>query len=119
MNAAKVRSGQPKGAASGLAALALLAASTGPAFAGPLAESEHLWRHGSVSRHFWAPSLTSTEIAGMRLSAGLAVGVRRPLRATVGSAVAPAIVLTTGQRSNLTLLPTDQRGAMLVWQLRN
>jgi hypothetical protein len=104
-----------------MAAWATLAATATPSFADPLPESvrPQLWQHGTVSRHFWAPSLTTTEIAGLRVSAGLAVGVRAPLRATVGAPVVPAIVLETGRRSNLTLLPAEQGGAMLVWQIRN
>jgi hypothetical protein len=130
MNAAKVRSGWSskagtwpvalRSAVAPLVALATLAASAAAA-AEPLADQlrSRLQRHGMVARHFWAPGLTSTEVAGMRLSAGLAVGVRAPLRAAVGAAVAPAIVLHTGPRSNLTLLAADQGGALLVWQLRH
>ncbi|MCW5635789.1 MAG: hypothetical protein KIT17_20805 [Rubrivivax sp.] len=76
------------------------------------------WRHGSVSSRFWAPGAARMELAGGSLSAGLAVGVRGPLRSTLGTRVAPAIVMETSHRSNLTLLATGSGGAMLVWQLR-
>ena len=103
------------------AAAALLVAAAAPALAGePSPEPlPQLWRHGTVSRHFWAPQGLGTEVAGLRVSAGLAVGLRAPMRAAVGSRVAPAVVLHTGARSNLTLLPAEGGGAMLVWQLRD
>lgn len=109
-----------------LAALAVLGALGAPALAEPppqgtlsgLARAQ-LARHGTVSRHFWAPGFATTEVAGLRLAAGLAVGVRAPLRHAVGAAVAPAVVLHTGRASNLTLLRAEQGGALLVWQIRH
>jgi hypothetical protein len=124
MDAAKVRSGWQRSAGGHLAALAALAlsvAAAAPAAADPGSDpsARPLWRHGMVSRHFWAPASMNLGPSGMRLSAGLAVGVRAPLRATVGAAVAPAFVLDTGGRSSLTLLRAEQGGAMLVWQMRH
>jgi hypothetical protein len=77
-----------------------------------------IWRHGEVSRRFWAPDTATAEVGGLRLNAGLAIGVRTPLRSAVGARVAPALVLHTGRQSNVTLLAGSQGGAMLVWQQR-
>lgn len=130
MDAAKVGSGQAgqacarpwpaRAAAAALATLATLAAGETAAGETP-GDSAYpqVSRHGTVSRHFWAPEATSTEVAGMRLSAGIAFGVRAPLRAAVGAPVTPAIVLRTGRHSNMTLLPAESGGALLVWQLRH
>lgn len=92
-----------------------------PSSSAPLSEvaKAQLSRHGTVSRHFWAPGFATTEVGGLRLAAGLAVGVRAPLRSAVGAAVVPALVLQTGSASNLTLLRAEQGGALLVWQIRN
>jgi hypothetical protein len=76
------------------------------------------WRHGEVSRRFWAPETASAKVGGLQLNTGLAIGVRTPLRTAVGARVAPALVVHTGRQSNLTLLAGSQGGAMLVWQQR-
>lgn len=105
--------------------LGALCAFAAPALAEPLSPAPlsevraQLSRHGTVARHFWAPGFATTEVGGLRLAAGLAVGVRAPLRSAVGAAVVPALVLQTGSTSNLTLLRAEQGGALLVWQIRN
>ena len=101
-----------------IVAMTLLATSMGAAAGNALDDSSTLWRHGQVSRHFWAPAGANTEIGGCPLAVGLAVGVRTPLRAIVGARVTPALVLQTSRRTNLTLLPAEGGGAMLVWQYR-
>jgi hypothetical protein len=74
-------------------------------------------RHGAVARWLWMPEAASVRFRGQYLSAGLAFGVRGPIRSAVG-AVAPALVLDIDHRSNLTLMASGSRGAMLVWQHR-
>lgn len=92
---------------------------SGPALAAEASNgSSSTWRHGEVSRRFWAPESATANIGGLRLNAGLAIGVRRPLRTALGAPVAPALVLQTGRQSNVTLLAGSQGGAMLVWQQR-
>lgn len=97
----------------------LLAASPSPASADSQSEPSTLRRHGSVSRFIWAPRAASAQIGGQSLQAGMAIGVRGPLRTALGAAAAPALVLETGRRSNLTLLAAGNGSAMLVWQHRN
>lgn len=90
-----------------------------PAAAAPEHDVPQWRRHGLVARHLWTPSFTHREIGGLRLSAGVAFGVRKHWRHAIGAPVASAIVLETGRRSNLTLLATPEGGAMLVWQRRD
>ena len=97
-----------------LAAALLLAAA--PAAAAPLFGGDELQRNGAVSRHLWTPDFARAELSGMRLSAGLAVGLREPLHAPLGRRVAPSLSLDLGQRTQLSLLPAAGRGAMLVLQ---
>jgi hypothetical protein len=94
----------------------LLWLATGPAAAAPLFGGDELQRNGGISRHLWTPDFTRTEFAGMRLSAGLALGLREPLHAPLGRRVAPSLSLDLGQRTQLSLLPAPGRGAMLVLQ---
>ncbi|MBL8287149.1 MAG: hypothetical protein JNL85_04115 [Rubrivivax sp.] len=129
MGAAKVRWGRRRSGgnaarqalrvalvALGSCAAAVLAEPSSPALSAEAARAP-LSRHGTVSRHFWG--IAHTDVAGLPLAAGVAVGVRAPLRNAVGAAVAPALVLQTGRASNLTLLRADSGGALLVWQIRN
>ena len=74
-------------------------------------------RHGSVARLLWVPEGATARVDGAYLSAGVVIGTRGALRSTLGP-VAPALVLDIHQRSNLTLMSTGGRGAMLVWQHR-
>ncbi len=74
-------------------------------------------RHGGVARAIWSPPLARTELAGQQAGFGLALGVRRSLRANLGARAAAAFVVETGPRSNLTLLAAPERGTVLVWQL--
>lgn len=101
------------------ACLALPALMALPAAAEPACGGDELRRHGAVSRHAWAPEFACGEVAGMRISAGLALGLRSNLRTQLDSSVVPAVVLQLDQRSNLSLLASDKRGAMLVWQRSN
>lgn len=96
-----------------LPALLLLAGAT--AHAEPWFERDDLHRNGAVSRHLWQPDAASVEVAGLRVSAGLAIGLRGATRDNLGRRYTPALTVETGQRSSLSLLPGND-GAMLVWQ---
>lgn len=98
-----------------IAALALLAGAAS-AQATPWLDSEDLQRNGAVSRHLWQPEFANAEVGGLHFSAGVAIGLRGAVQASVGRNVAPALMLDLGQRSSLSLLPTGNNGAMLVWQ---
>jgi hypothetical protein len=98
------------------ACLALLAL---PAAAQPACGAEELRRHGAVAHRTWTPQFACGEVAGLRISAGLALGLRGSLRTQLDSKVVPAVMLQLDQRSNLSLLAADKRGAMLVWQRSN
>jgi len=79
--------------------------------------SDTVRRHGSVARLLWVPDGATARLDGAYLSAGVVIGTRGALRSAIGP-VAPAVVLDIHQRSNLTLMGTGSRGAMLVWQHR-
>lgn len=102
-----------------VAAIVLAVAGAGSAHAaGPSFESgDTVRRHGSVARLLWVPEGATTRLDGTYLSAGVVIGTRGALRSAIGP-VAPAVVLELHQRSNLTLMGTGSRGAMLVWQHR-
>jgi len=105
--------------ASLVAAILLVAAATGAAHAaGPAPDAgDTVRRHGSVARLLWVPEGATARLEGTYLSAGVVIGTRGALRSAIGP-VAPAVVLEIHQRSNLTLMSTGSRGAMLVWQHR-
>ena len=89
------------------------------AVAAPQGESEFR-RNGAVSRHLWAPEAASTELAGMRVSAGLALGLRGPLRSQLGTRLAPTISFELDRRSSVSLLASGRGGgAAIVWQRSN
>lgn len=95
-------------------ALLLLLAS-GAALAEPWLDSDDLQRNGAVSRRLWKPEAASADIAGVHVSAGMAIGLRGALQAQLGRRHTPALTVQTGQRSSLSLLAGND-GAMLVWQ---
>lgn len=74
-----------------------------------------LQRNGALSRHVWQPAFAQTEIAGMRVSAGVAIGLRGSVRANLDRSASPALVFDLGRSESLSLLPAHD-GAMLVWQ---
>lgn len=94
---------------------ALLLCAGAAAQAQPWFERDDLQRNGAVSRHLWKPDMASAQWGGMRVSAGVALGLRGPLRANLGRRYTPALSVELGQRSSLSLLPGND-GAMLVWQ---
>jgi hypothetical protein len=96
-----------------LPALLLLAGAT--AHAEPWFERDDLQRNGAVSRHLWQPEVASAQVAGLRVSAGVAIGLRGAVQSNLGRRYTPALTVHTGQRSSLSLLPGND-GAMLVWQ---
>lgn len=97
--------------------IALLGAGTA-AWAEPGSDDEFR-RNGAVSRHLWAPQAARTEVAGMPVSLGLALGLRGHVRSQLGSRIAPAVHFELDRRSNLSLLASGKGGAMLVWQRSN
>lgn len=88
-----------------------------PAHAGGSAEWG-MQRNGALSRHVWQPEFAQTEIGGMRLSAGVAIGLRGAVKANLDRSVSPALVLGLERGASLSLLPARD-GAMLVWQSRH
>ncbi len=97
--------------------LALGAASAG--WCSEASPDDEFRRNGAVSRHLWAPQATRTELGGMPVSQGVALGLRGPLRDQLGVRVAPAVHLSLDRRSSLSLLASGKGGAMLVWQRSN
>ncbi len=94
---------------------ALLLCLHGAVRAEPWLDSDELQRNGAVSRRLWKPEAASATLGGMRVSAGMAIGLRGPLQANLGRRHTPALTLETGQRSSLSLLAGND-SAMLVWQ---
>jgi hypothetical protein len=101
-----------------LLTLALMAAA-GPALCGEPASDDEFRRNGAVSRHLWAPQATRTELAGVPVSLGVALGLRGHLRDQLGVRVAPAVHFELDRRSSMALLASGKGGAMLVWQRSN
>lgn len=87
-----------------------------PACAAPLFGGDDLQRNGAVSRHLWKPDFATVEAGGMRISAGVALGIRGALQSQLGRRATPMLTMELGQRSSLSLLPGDGGGAMLVLQ---
>src|SRR5262245_32332576 len=92
------------------------AAAAGSAAAAPLFGGDELERNGAISRHLWTPDLARHEIAGLRVSTGLALGLRGAIRDNLGRNVTPAIAIELRSGSTVALLPAGERGAMLVFQ---
>ena len=97
-------------------AACLAAAAAVPAAAHPVLDATEIRRNGALSRHVWAPEFARTELNGLRVSAGLALGLRGSIQANLDRRVAPAITVHTGDRSQLSVLWAGSRGAMVVWQ---
>lgn len=89
-----------------------------PAAAAPLFGGDDLQRNGAVSRHLWTPDVANGRVANLRLSAGVALGLREHLRNNLGRSVAPAFTLHLDPDTSVSLLPAGNRGAMLVLQTR-
>jgi hypothetical protein len=98
---------------------AALLAVAAPASAAPLFGGDDLQRNGALSRHVWTPGLASGEIADVRVSAGIALGLRGGVRDNLGRSVAAAFTLHLPRGSSVSLLPAGDRGAMLVLQTRH
>lgn len=94
----------------------LLALPALPAGAAPLFGGDDLQRNGAVSRHLWKPDFATVEAGGLRVSAGVALGLRGALKSQLGRRATPMLTLELNQRSSLSLLPGDSGGAMLVLQ---
>lgn len=96
-------------------ALSMLLSLAAPAaWAGPI-EIEGLERNGALSRRVWKPEFAKAEVGGLKVSAGVAIGLRGAVRANLDRSVAPALSVDLAHRGSLSLLPARD-GAMLVWQ---
>ncbi len=82
----------------------------------PWLDSDELQRNGAVSRRLWKPDIASADWGGVRVSAGVALGLRGPLQDQLGRRHTPALTMEFGARNSLSLLPGND-GAMLVWQI--
>ena len=82
----------------------------------PLFGADELQRNGAVSRHVWTPNFATAEMGGLRVSAGIALGLKGAIQSNLGRNVTPALTLELGSRSSVSLLPAGGRGAMLVVQ---
>jgi hypothetical protein len=97
-----------------------LCAMVSAAGAEPLLAALKLRDGGGVARRVWQPDEAATTVSGMRLSAGLAMGLRGPVSATLGTRVAPAVSLEVARDASLWLLPrADGAGTMVVFQMRH
>ena len=94
---------------------ALLLLGSAAAHCGPWLDADDLQRNGAVSRRLWKPDVASVQWGGVRLSAGVAFGLRGPLQDQLGRRHTPALTMELSGRSSLSLLPGND-GAMLVWQ---
>lgn len=97
------------------ATTAVLLLGAAAAQAEPWGEGDDLQRNGAVSRRLWKPELASADIGGVRVSAGVALGLHGSLQDQLGRRHTPALTLSYGARTSLSLLPGND-GAMLVWQ---
>lgn len=95
------------------AVLVLLLAAA-PAWARPF-EIESLERNGALSRRVWEPSFAQVQVGGVKLAAGVAIGLRGPVREQLDRRIAPALSMDLNRGGSLSLLPARD-GAMLVWQ---
>jgi hypothetical protein len=100
-----------------IALLGLLGART--VGAAPLLGDDDLRRNGAVSRHLWSPDLASADVAGIRVSAGLAVGLRSSLRSQLGTPLAPSLNFSLDSRSSICILSSGRRGSAILWQVTN
>jgi hypothetical protein len=82
----------------------------------PLFGADDLQRNGPVPRHIWTPNFATGETVGLRVSAGLALGLRDSIRSNLGRSVASALTIGLGRASSVSLLPAASHGAILVLQ---
>lgn len=102
--------------ASAVPALAVAAALCGlcaPSFAGPLLGGE-LQRNGALSHHLYVPS-GAAAVLDNRVGAGIALGLKGPLRQQLGAA-APAFSFSVTAKTSLSVLAVPGKGAALVLQ---
>lgn len=85
-----------------------------PALAAPPDDLGELQRNGALSRHVWSPDLARTDLGGLRLSAGVAVGLHDAVQTQMQRSVTPAFSLALNAESRVSLLAGGRRGAMLV-----
>ncbi len=94
----------------------LVGLACGAAQAAPEDASDELRRNGAVSRHLWVPEAATADVAGLRVSAGVALGLRGPLRTQLGARLAPSVQFAIDRRSSVAILASGRGGAAIVWQ---
>ena len=92
----------------------MLLFAAGPASAGPFG-IDALERNGALSRHVWEPAFAQVDVGGTKVAAGLAIGLRGPVRDQLDRRIAPALTVDLNRSGSLSLLPARD-GAMLIWQ---
>jgi hypothetical protein len=93
---------------------AVVAFAGSQAVAAPWLDPEKAQRQGGLSRHLWSTDLGRMDVTGVRLSAGLAVGLHGSVQAQLRRNVTPALTADLSPDSKLSFLPAGRRGAMLV-----
>ncbi|HET9643755.1 MAG TPA: hypothetical protein VFP68_10465 [Burkholderiaceae bacterium] len=88
------------------------------AHADPLADIGNVRDGGAVARRILQLDGISTNVAGMRLTPGVAFGLRGTVRDNMSRSIAPALQLQIRQGLSMALLPAAGSGAtMLVLQI--
>lgn len=95
----------------------VLAGSCRAAQAAPEVLGGELRSHGEVSRRLWVPSLGEGARHGP-VSAGLALGLKGPVRQQMGRSLAPAVTLRLNADAQLSLVAAPGKGAMVLLQTR-
>lgn len=100
-------------AAPAIALAATLCGLCAPSFAGPLLGGD-LQRNGAVSHRLYVPAGAAT-VVDSRVGAGIALGLKGPLRQQLGAA-APALSFGVTPGTRLSVLAVPGKGAALVLQ---
>ena len=78
--------------------------------------SDGLKPNNDVERAFSQPGIAMTGGPGRQVSAGVVYGLHGPVQANAGRSASPALTLNMAGRMKIHLVPTNGRGAMLVFQ---
>jgi hypothetical protein len=95
---------------------ALAAGLCAPAHAASWFGSDGLKPNNDVERAFSQPVIAMTDGPGRQVSAGVVYGLHGPVQASMGRTASPALTLSLAGRTKIHLVPTNGRGAMLVFQ---
>jgi hypothetical protein len=77
-----------------------------------------LERNGALSRVLWAPDAGRQDLLGLRVSAGLAIGLNEHVQAQMRRNSTPSLGVEIGHGSRIAILPGGRRGTMLVWHVQ-